>query len=236
MQHSKSTRRFDVTVLSAIVVFVLCAIGSGGAAQAAKSLPEFSPEGLKLVPKTKVSALYLREGANFSEYDELAILDCYVAFRKHWQRDQNRGRPAKVSDSDVMRVKTYLADELKKVFAEQLTAKGETMATADGPGVLILRPAIINLDVGAPDTMEPGSRTFSASAGEATLFLELYDSTTGELLARALDVETAGDRGHVGVRNGVTNRADADRMLKKWANLLGNFLQNARASTSVRAQ
>ena len=226
--------QFARTRLQTCVAAIALMVGMfavSDAAQARKSLPETTPEGLKLVPKTKVSAVYLRDGVDFSGYTKVAILDCYVAFKKNWQRDQNdNGDPFKVSDSDVTRIKTELAEEFKKVFARELTAKGQTVVTTGGPDVLVLRPAIINLDVAAPDTMQPGiTHTFSASAGQATLFLELYDSVTSELLARVYDAEEAGDMGFVGVRNSVTNRADADRMLKKWADLLGTHLANARA-------
>jgi hypothetical protein len=220
----------------AIVASILTGSSWSGDAMAAKSLPEVSPEGLKLVPKTKVSAVYLRDGVQFGGYDKVAILDCYVAFRKDWQRDQNRSSGFRVSDSDMTRIKNELAEEFKKVFTKELTAKGETITNETGAGVLILRPAIINLDVTAPDTMQAGmTRTFSASAGQATLFLEIYDSVTGELLARAIDAEAAGDRGFIGVRNGATNRSDAERVLKKWADLLGTYLQNARATAATPA-
>lgn len=199
---------------------------------AKKDLPEVSPEGLKLVPKTKVSAVYLRDGATFGGYDKIMIIDCYVAFRKNWQRDQNSSSAFRVSDEDMTRIKTELAEEFKKVFTAQLTAKGESVVTTPGSGVLVLRPAIVNLDVTAPDIQTAGrTRTFSASAGQATLFLELYDAVTSELLARAIDVEEA-DRGFVTVSNGATNRAEAQRILKKWADLLGTYLQNARADAS----
>ncbi|MBL8349914.1 MAG: DUF3313 family protein [Burkholderiaceae bacterium] len=192
-------------------------------------LPDTTPEGLKLVPNAKVSAVYLRDGADFSGYDKVAILDCYVAFRKDWKRDQNQGaNPFRVSDSDMAKIKTQLADEFKKVFARELTAKGQTMVTAAGPGVLILRPAIINLDVVAPDTMKPGSRTFSTSAGQATLLLELYDSVTSELLARVYDTESIGESNFIQVQNGVTNRAEADQVLTKWARQLAAYLEHAR--------
>jgi len=223
---------------------LIATLGIGGGtfvhtASAAKSeLPQMSPDGLKLVPKTKVSAVYLREGADFSGYSKVAILDCYVAFRKNWQRDINTARVggSKVSDSDVIRIKTELAEEFKKVFSTQLTAKGQTVVSAEGSGVLVLRPAIVNLEIAAPDTMSAGrSTTFTDAAVQATLFLELYDGVSNELLARVLDVEQAGTEGTVYIRNGVTNRADAQRMLAKWANLLGAYLQNARASApSVR--
>jgi hypothetical protein len=240
MKHRRFATQFHVKLMHAALAVVI-AVGATAFSHIAdakkKDLPAVSPEGLKLVPKTKVSAVYLRDGADFSGYDKVAILDCYVAFRKDWKRDQNDGANRfKVSDSDVTRIKTELAEEFKKVFAKELTAKGQTVVTAGGTGVLILRPAIINLDVTAPDTMDPGTRSFSASAGQATLFLELFDGVSGELLARAVDVEEAGDYGFAVVRNSVTNKADADRMLKKWADLLGDYLQNARATAAPAAK
>jgi hypothetical protein len=137
----------------------------------------------------------------------------------------------------MTRIKTYLSEQFKKVFTDRLTASGETVTTAQGTGVLLLRPAIINLDVSAPHRADPSPQGIytAGSAGQATLHLELYDSVTGALLARAVDVEVAGARGYTSVRNGATNRTDAEVMLKKWADLLGTFLKNARASAAGSA-
>lgn len=223
--------------LLARLAVVAVAVGSANAADnadAAKALPESTFEGLQRVPNTKITALYLRKGADFASYDKVAIRDCHVAFRKDWQHDQNKSARVKVTDTDMTRIKTYLSEQFKKVFTDRLTANGETVTTAAGTGVLLLRPAIIDLDVSAPERADPapGGIYSAASAGQATLYLELYDSVTGQLLARAIDVEVAGARGYISVRNGATNRTDAEVMLKKWADLLGKFLQNARASAA----
>jgi hypothetical protein len=233
MQHRTVIARLRFHIASiALASIAFTAVGIA----AENALPTVSPEGLKLIPKTKVSALYLREGADFSGYDKVTILDCYVAFRKDWLRDQNRTSTFRVSDSDMMRIKTELAEEFKRVFSKRLTAKGEKVVTAPGTGVLILRPAIVNLDVAAPDTMDAGRTTrYTDIAGQATLYLELYDSVTNELLARVIDAEVAGENSLIKERNAVTNRAAADRMLSDWADLLGTFLQNARASAPPSA-
>lgn len=191
-------------------------------------LPEMSPEGLRLMPNTTLAVVYMREGADFSGYQKVAILDCVVAFRKHWKRDQNANKPFYVNDSDMTRIKTELGERLKTVFATALTEKGTTVVNNAGSDVLILRPAIINLDITAPDTMKPGVRFYSASAGQMTLYLEVFDSITGDLLARVVDRQQVADYGHMRVRNGVTNRADADRTLKQWADTLAGYLQHAR--------
>ena len=54
--------------------------------------------------------------------------------------------------------------------------------------VLLRRPAIIDLDIAAPDTMSAGrSRTFTTSTGAATLYIELFDSASGASIGRAAD-------------------------------------------------
>jgi hypothetical protein len=216
-----------------LVVFSLAVFSHTAAA--AQALPELSPEGLRLVPNTKAAAVYKRDGADFSGYDKVAILDCSVGFRKNWKRDQNRASPFNVDDSDITRIKTELASEFKKIFIKELTAKGTQVVSEAGTGVLILRPAIFNLDITAPDTMEAGrTRNFSASAGQMTLFLEIYDSVTGDLLARVLDPQESSDYGFIRVRNSVTNRADADRILKQWATTLGSYLERARGGVAAQ--
>ncbi len=214
------------------LLLVLTMAVSSLAARASGSLPEVSPEGLKLVKHTKTSAVYMKDGADFSDYDKVGMLECFVAFRKDWQRDQNEDRPFAVNDHDVTRIRSELAVEFNKVFVKELTAKGETVVTVTGKDVLLLRPAIVNLDISAPDTMQPDTAVLSASAGQMTLVLELYDSVTGDLLARVMDAEAAADFGAVMIRDRVTNKADADRILKKWADAVGTYLEHVRSAGS----
>ena len=95
--------------------------------------------------------------------------------------------------------------------------------------------AIINLDISVADAMERIDEvTLTASAGQMTLYMELYDSTTDVLLARVIDPEESRDFGSFAVRNEVTNMADANRILKRWADTLGDFLIQARIANADR--
>lgn len=219
----------------AVTLAIGAAAFSPPADAASSKLPEVSPEGLKLVPKTKASAVYLRDGATFGGYDKVAILECPVAFRQNWQRDQNSQGTGRVTDSDVAKIRAALSAEFQKVFSQELAAKGQTVVTAAGTGVLILRPAIINLDIEVPNTTAPNAYVFTDSAGQATLYLELYDGVSGELLARIIDAQEADDAGGSRLRTRSSNKADADRMLNMWADRLGTYLQNARESAAPAA-
>jgi hypothetical protein len=92
----------------------------------------------------------------------------------------------------------------------------------------VLRPAIIDLDVTAPDTMSAGrSYTLSQSAGSMTLYIELYDSVTSQLLGKAIDQRSdPGMAGTIQWRNRVTNKAEADRILRRWAKALRERLDD----------
>lgn len=224
--------QYILTHISLTIAITVIALSSA-AASAAGKLPEVSPDGLKLTKQDKYAAVYLKDDAAFGDYDKLAILDCTVEFRKNWQRDQNEDLPFSVKNSDVARIKTALAAEFSKVFSQELTARGETVVTEGGTDVLVLRPAIINLDISVPDAMARVDEvTLTTSAGQMTLYMELYDSTTNVLLARVIDPEESRDFGSFAVRNEVTNMADANRILKKWADTLGDFLIQARSANS----
>ncbi len=68
-----------------------------------------------------------------------------------------------------------------------------------------------------------------ARAGALTLALEVYAGASGEILVRAVDPKEARDNGRMMWQTSVTNRAEADRMLRKWAVLLREALDRARA-------
>ena len=191
-------------------------------------LPAVSHDGLHLMPDTKLRAVYMKPGADLSQYDKVALLDAYVAFRKHWQREHNEDEPfeMRVSDKDMKEIRDRVAREFAKEFTKVLSTEGGHEVVKDGgDGVLILRPAIVNLDVTAPDLMTAGmSQTVVASAGSMTLYLELYDGKTQAIIARIIDPEAADNVGIAQVANRVTNTADFDRVLRRWAEILNKHL------------
>jgi hypothetical protein len=129
----------------------------------------------------------------------------------------------------VEKIKQRLADEFHAVFTESLVEGGYPVVDQAAEDVLLLRPAIINLDVNAPDTPRAGrSRTYTDSAGEMTLYVELYDSVTGDLIAKAVDRRVDRNSGYYTWSNSVTNRAAADRILKGWAEILVTALNEAK--------
>jgi hypothetical protein len=197
-------------------------------AQAKDKLPSVSADGLHLVPDTKLAAVYKKPGADLSQYDKVALLDTYVAFRKHWQRDHNREVPfsERVDDRDMERIKKRAAQEFAAVFTKVLSEEGgHQIVSEGGTGVLILRPALMNLEVTAPDILTAGiSHPVLTSSGSVTLYMELYDGKTGDIIGRVLDSRSADNLGIPRVANSVTNKANFDRVLRRWAEILNENL------------
>ncbi|MEP4147038.1 MAG: DUF3313 family protein [Halioglobus sp.] len=230
--HTTQLRTIARSAMLVATVFVLAACAS----TPNEDLPEVTDEGLELVKGTKTSALYVLPGADLAEFNRLAIIDVDVAFRKNWRRDQNqdaRRLSNKVSQEEADDIKRAVADDFERIFTEELTEAGYKVVDYEGANnsaqdLLVLRPAIVNLDVSAPDTMSPGrSRTFTTSMGSMTLYMEFYDAVSSSLLGRVVDAETAPDLGSMQISNSVTNKADADRILRKWARILVGKLDAA---------
>ena len=198
-----------------------------------KEIPEYTVEGLKLVPDTKGIALVWAEpGVDLAQYDRVYLVEPYVAFKKNWQRDQNRSLGTKVRTSDMDRIKIRVKELFMEVFTEELESGGYSLANERAEDVLIVKPAIIDLDVNAPDVASAGrTSTYTTTAGSMTLYMELYDSETDDLLAKALDPTADRDIGLMQWQTGPANRAAAKRMMKPWAKALREALDHARAST-----
>ena len=156
------------------------------------------------------------------------IVDVGVGFKKHWRRDYNRDEISlarQVSKSDAEKIKQRVSDEFKKGFTAELEKAGYTVADYDvklaEADILVLRPAIMDLDVTAPDTNNAArGRTFPASAGSMTLYMEFYDSVTSSILGRVVDGQSARDNGMMQISSRVSNKSETDRIFKKWTGLL----------------
>jgi len=196
---------------------------------AQQDIPTTTVEGLQLIKDSNLTLVYAEPGIDLGQYSKINLDDAYVAFRKNWQRDQNRHHPQKVSAGDMARMKAELSSLFREVFTRTLEEGGYELVTERAEDVLLLKPAIINLDVIAPDTMDANrGNTYSETTGEMTLYLELYDSVTDDLIAKALDRNIDRQTGYFQWQNHVTNRAAANRILQVWANVLKEGLDEAR--------
>jgi len=195
--------------------------------------PEISTGDLSLVEDQRRTEIYADPDVDWSVYTKILLDPATVAFRKNWQRDQNRSQPFKIRTEDMERIKTELSELFGEVFTTELTEEGGYMMTTEsGDDVMRITPHIVDLDVYAPDTRSsPGmQRSFTESAGRMTLKLQLFDSVTGDLIAVTSDREEAPRRGYMQWTTSVTNRQEATRLMERWARKMRERLDEARAS------
>ena len=104
------------------------------------SLPGNTAEGLELVPDTEEFALvWAKPGIDLSQYKRVFLVEPYVAFRRNWQHDQNRGHPSlRVKASDMDRIKADVKSLFVEVFTEELLATGYTFSKVRAEDVLSL--------------------------------------------------------------------------------------------------
>ena len=210
------------------LVLILIVTGSCLAIAESRN-PEVTFDGLHLVKDSNLALVYAQPDAELAQYNKIYLADAYIAFQKNWQRKQNRSNPHKISSDDMAKMRLELSSLFRQVFSSTLEQGGYELVTERGEDVLLVKPAIINLDINSPDTLSGNpTHSYSESAGEMTLYLELYDSLSDDLIAKALDKKVDRQTGYFQWQNRVSNRAAANRILQLWADVLKNGLDEAR--------
>ena len=128
-------------------------------------------------------------------------------------RARTSGGPYEITEDQ----KTRFESIMRSAFREEL-AKSEhfTIVSEPGPDVLLVRGALLDVvSYVPPEPMGP-SDVYLSKVGEATLVLELRDSITEAILARAVDRRAAEDAGgYLQESNRVTNTAEVRRLARQ---------------------
>ncbi len=226
----------SLDVRTRIQLFVAAALALFLAACATNAPPETTHDGLVRKPDAAVGYVYVKPGVDARDYQDFAIEDCDVAFRKNWLRDQNayrRSPSQRVKQEDMDAIRSKLGEMCTEEFRSVLTrepAYDLVALESASETTLVLRPHIIDLDVVAPDVKSPSmSRTYTTESGEMTLFLEMADAATGETLFRIVDRRRTLNSMRLQWSNSVTNAADARRVLNAWGEQLRQGLDRVYA-------
>ena len=223
-----------MTIRGYFATSICCLVLSTAAVAVEGDPPEVTVDGLQLVKDTKMALVYAKPGVDLSQYNRIYLTEPQIAFTKNWLQTQNSIPNQTVRNEDMQRIKTDLAALFMEVFREELQNNGGyVLVDGIAEDVLIVHPAIVDLDVFAPDTPgTAGRRSAIPSVGTMTLYMELSDSVTGDLLVRAIDNKFDRTRTHIQAQNRVRNEAAAREMLNDWANLLRLALDEARTMVS----
>ena len=214
----------------AIVAALLLCLGG---APAGATQPASQPwDGLVEVNSPKMDVAFLLPGADFRPYSKVMLDQPEVAFQKDWMRRINSGTTRRVTEEDAQKILSTVRSNTYDIFAEAFAKAGYTVVTEPGADVLRVRSGVVDLYVNAPDVGTSGfTRTYTASAGEATLVLELRDSTSNALLGRVLDRRET--RGMPGINNSAANISEYRQLARQWAGISVKGLNNLRSHSPI---
>lgn len=205
----------------------------GGLAGCAGSTPtiDTSPEanvtfdGLHEVKGSRADEAWARPGIDLTQYSKIMLQGAGIEYRpggesgRSWS-SRSRGGPYEVTEQQKQRFRALVAE----VFLEELAESEHfTIVTEVGPDVLLIRGALLDVVSWVPEDPPGRGAVFISKVGEATLVLELRDSITEAVLARAVDrraAETHGFAGDMAKSDRVSNQADVKRVVRFWARLL----------------
>jgi hypothetical protein len=221
---------FGLTGLAALFGALLVSAGAYAAPSAALN-EAMSYDGLQKTSVKGVELAYARPGATLASYKSILLLPVEVSFYKNWD-PTIPGTPWKISASDRDTIKQRAAKLVYDSFVKELSRGGYPVVSAAGPDVLLVKISILNLIVTAPDVMSAGmNSTYARSPGQATILAELYDSETGQVLARVVDTQQP--QGFGGMMTSGRNMAAGQQVADQWAKILRNGLDRAREAGAV---
>ena len=217
-------RRAGLAAALALTLAPLLALAAGQ-----KELEELmSHDGLQKISVKDIDLAFARPGATLASYNRIKLDPVEVAFRKDWNPERT-GSHIKLSTAERESIRNGVATIVRDAFVKELQEKSSyKVVDESGPDVLRVRVHIANLYVNAPDTAAAGrSRTYAVSAGEMTLYAELHDSESGEILARLVDREEGRNSGQMQLSNSAMNQGQAEDIATAWARILRKGLDNA---------
>jgi hypothetical protein len=163
------------------------------------------------VPNTAVEYAYVNQEADFSRYSKLMPggLEIYVP--------EDVDPPP--DPADLERIRTYFRDAFRQAIGDDYEIVSEP-----GPGVLKVSAQIIDMKMTSGGAVyEPSGRLRDIVAhGELTFLMEMSDSQTEQVLARAGDKST-----DISAEQDDATWADVQRAAEYWASLFRNWLDNS---------
>jgi hypothetical protein len=174
-------------------------------------------------PQGGAALAYINPNAQWSQYTSIQLMP--VEF---WA-----GPDTKVSESDQQMLTTYFYNKLQEDLG-----KSFSLVTQPGPGVLTLRVALMDATTAVPglrtvSVIVPQARVLNglqslatgsyAFVGSAEAEMKATDSTTGQLLAAAVDQRAGG----MGIKSAASFQwGDAENAMDYWAQkITSRFLQ-----------
>jgi len=184
---------------------------------------EVTFDGLNRIDNSAFSDAWADPDIDFSRYNKMMAGGAFFEFRAV-KKTPRTGRLSTTENEFWIddKSKERLKKEVSDIFQEEL-AKSTRFTETDtpGPDVIIIRGGLHDIISRVPPDQVGRTDIYLRSVGEATLILEVVDSMSGEVIARAIErrsMERPG--GDLMFSTPVTTWAEVRRMARTWATRL----------------
>jgi hypothetical protein len=214
----------NLPVRTAAALLVVVAVGCATAPPGVDTGGEPTHDGLYAVKNSRADEAWARPGFDLSRYDKIMLEDAGIEYRPGG--DSSRTTVARSRSAGPYEVtqeqKSRLESVLMQAFHQEL-GRSEVFEIVNEPGpeVLLVRGSLLDVVSNVPPEPVGVTDIYLTSVGEASLVIELRDSVTNAILARAVD-RRAAERpgGNLFESNRVTNTTEVRRLAQTWASVL----------------
>ncbi len=196
------------------IMVVLFACGSGP-----QKKTGFLSDYSKLSPSTykdaKGAMVYVKENS-LKNYDNFILSSVQIRLSK-------KGRERGVDRKKLRELARYTNKQLRA----ELEKSGYSVVNQAGPGTLLFRGALTDVEPGVPlANIHPAMVISGIGLGGASMEWELQDSLTGEVIVAVVDTRK-GSRGF----DGFTKYGNAKDVIEKWSTLMALRMDQAHGKT-----
>jgi len=222
--------------LRATAVIALVALFAG-----CTSTPEFQSgpdaevthDGLTRLDKTVLDVVWARSDIDLTGYNKVMFEGVGVEYRSVKGPYSGRAGTGSIRtrsstsefqlDADT---RALFQEEISGAFLEEFQRSTVFEVVEEpGPDVLGIHVGLLDVVSRVPPDSVGRSRVFLDSVGEATLVLEVRDSVSNTVLARAVDRRAAESQGTMIESSPPRNRAEVRRLGRRWGQILRDGLE-----------
>jgi len=193
---------------------------------------EVTHDGLTRLDSTIMDAVWARPDADIRGVTKVMFEGVGVEYRTVSGPYSGRAGTGSVRQSNPKNefqldeeTKALFEENMREVFREEVS-KSEVFEIVDepGPDVLLVRGGLLDVVSRVPPETVGRSSIYIDSVAEATLVVEIRDSQSNTVVARAVD-RRAAQGTHMTESNRVRNRAEVRRLGRRWGNIMRGGLE-----------
>jgi len=177
--------------------------------------PDVQPtyDGLYPVENAGFQMVWAKPGAGLARYTKILVEK--PSF--HYRAVKGSGRPMEGEFEVPERRRDTFERIVQESFEKSLAkSKYYQMTTQPGPDTLLLVSALHDIVSKVPPEQANRGNTFVSEIGEATLVLELRDSESNEVLARAAERRAVAPTQQLSMSSGVNSASEVRKAAAQW--------------------